>query len=596
MIAINDGGRPIRRLFIAYNEFEAIKDAVYLGGNDFSRRPSKFEVIDSVIAYNTFFPNRIDTQYGTGILASQIGGSRRLDFSANKADGSQNGWRAAYFFHLHNNHEMLLISNNYASCTGDRGGDGEGIALDNNQNEAGFDQMLTITSQDPAHPGKVFNVEGDWTGDDKERFAQHWVQITEGPGLGQSRKLFRTIIRRTDIKIEVEPPFDVPPSPGLSKITLFRQYWHTYIVDNTIDNRASLGCTNPLHVKPWSPVDRPTAGAIVLYCVATDCAVEGNLQRETEGISASSVYQVEDRSAGSDLSTARFYYFDEIRGNRIDGEAITAGSDEDSGINILYGALADHPSAVQGYGLTISHNTIDDADSYYDNLGSAITARPGWFDPEEDLWRSPLIFRNTIRNASNGIYFGGRVAGAITAANLIQSYDTCIEEEEPGSSYIPFDHDSDGLSSCDVCPETFDPSQFDMDTDDVGDVCDNCPEVDNPAQEDPDGDDLGNECDSDDDGDLLDDLSDNCPLISNPGQEDTDGDNRGDVCDNCPLHANPLQVDSDADDVGDACDDCPYEYANDRDGDGFCCPDDNCCTDHNPDQLDSDSDGVGDAC
>ncbi|MEQ1501125.1 MAG: thrombospondin type 3 repeat-containing protein [Myxococcota bacterium] len=207
---------------------------------------------------------------------------------------------------------------------------------------------------------------------------------------------------------------------------------------------------------------------------------------------------------------------------------------------------------------------------------------------------------------------------------------------------------------CDNCPADFNPEQYDLDADEVGDLCDNCPYTPNGAQEDnqlnicpptgfPDGDNIGNACDNcvctynpdqydvDNDtvGDVCDnciatfnsdqldsdacppynlpdgwgDACDNCPTVCNPGQGDIDFDGVGDDCDNCALIANPDQANSDKDPekLGDACDPCPNDAAyganepdKDLDGVGDHC--DNCDEIPNPDQADSDLDTVGDVC
>jgi len=46
---------------------------------------------------------------------------------------------------------------------------------------------------------------------------------------------------------------------------------------------------------------------------------------------------------------------------------------------------------------------------------------------------------------------------------------------------------------------------------------------------------------------------DNCPADYNPDQYDLDSDNSGDLCDNCPFYANYDQSDIDEDGIGDAC-------------------------------------------
>jgi hypothetical protein len=198
---------------------------------------------------------------------------------------------------------------------------------------------------------------------------------------------------------------------------------------------------------------------------------------------------------------------------------------------------------------------------------------------------------------------------------------------------------------CDNCPTDFNPEQYDIDADEVGDLCDNCPYVPNrdqanspfevpadnigdvcdncditfnPCQEDVDSDTVGDACDNcittfnsdqaDSDfcvdtgsPDGWGDACDNCPRHCNPGQGDVDLDGVGDECDNCGLLANPDQADSDGDSVGDACDPCPLddqiqENEPDDDGDRWGNACDNCPEAANPDQLDTDLDAVGDVC
>jgi hypothetical protein len=101
------------------------------------------------------------------------------------------------------------------------------------------------------------------------------------------------------------------------------------------------------------------------------------------------------------------------------------------------------------------------------------------------------------------------------------------------------DEDLDSrVNACDICP--LDPLNDEDRDGSCGDV-DNCPETFNPTQEDLDGDNLGNPCD-------------NCPSDNNPGQEDGDSDAAGDLCDNCPFDHNYSQADFDFDSEGDHCD------------------------------------------
>lgn len=106
----------------------------------------------------------------------------------------------------------------------------------------------------------------------------------------------------------------------------------------------------------------------------------------------------------------------------------------------------------------------------------------------------------------------------------------------------------------------------DRDGDLVIDRFDNCPRTPNPTQRDIDGDEVGDACDPDRDGDGILDGADNCPDVPNKAQADLEGDGTGDACDpdldgdlranaadNCPRVANADQRDSDGDLTGDAC-------------------------------------------
>ena len=153
---------------------------------------------------------------------------------------------------------------------------------------------------------------------------------------------------------------------------------------------------------------------------------------------------------------------------------------------------------------------------------------------------------------------------------------------------------------CDNCAVDFNPDQYDIDSDEIGDLCDNCPYVPNRDQD--------NSCPGvPDDIDEIGTACDNCPCIDNPGQEDLDTDGVGDVCDNCVATFNSDQLDSDGSDCsdgfpdgwGDACDNCPAVCnpgQGDLDFDGVGDECDNCAQIANPDQLDGDGDGLGDAC
>lgn len=48
-------------------------------------------------------------------------------------------------------------------------------------------------------------------------------------------------------------------------------------------------------------------------------------------------------------------------------------------------------------------------------------------------------------------------------------------------------------------------------------------------------------------------LQDNCQFVFNPTQYDDDRDDVGNLCDNCPYEPNTDQIDTDSNGEGDAC-------------------------------------------
>ena len=149
------------------------------------------------------------------------------------------------------------------------------------------------------------------------------------------------------------------------------------------------------------------------------------------------------------------------------------------------------------------------------------------------------------------------------------------DEDGLGDACDHGDADDDGVSDVeDLCPADTLPTA-DQDGDLVGDLCDICPDTADLDQRDIDGDGIGEACEipGDDDADGTPDDQDDCPHVADSQQQDFDGDGLGDVCDDCPSAADPGQLDGDSDGLGDACDPCPgissaQASHEDVDGDG----------------------------
>jgi hypothetical protein len=405
--AIGDGGAPIERLFVTYNELGAYRTSLELAGNRLLMS-QKFRIDDSVIAFNTFKPgSHLDVPNRQGAGASEMGASHRVDFSNNTADGAATdylyspedarGWRAGFFWHMNNNQEMLLISNNTATCTGDKVGDGEAIALDNNGNTFALDAAANVihaTDDSVEVAGPLQSRQYDRPMPLDTYYQGHWIQVGEGPGVGQVRKIlsYRIDPSNGQIVFKVAPKWDVIPAEGQSRIGIGREFWQTYIVANTVDHRKPL-CQK-------SNRSNAKGGVIILWAQTADSAVEGNRQFDTDGIVYQQLYNAQEPGCRDCDRVANYLDFVEIRGNLIDGEYDWSNGCSSSGI---FGSLAAGPTTrsapppIVSYGLSISHNTINHADGL---RGGAIAFSPTWYQgPAPHRWplvNNALVFQNTL--------------------------------------------------------------------------------------------------------------------------------------------------------------------------------------------------------
>jgi hypothetical protein len=390
-IAIADGGLPIERLFVTYNEFGAYNTALFPGGSG-GNTADHFRIADSIIAYNTFKPGSyMDTAIVQGTIATQLGAGLRLDFSNNTADGSSTdylyapatdarGWRAAFFWHMNGNHEMMLVANNVATCTGDKDGDGEAFSYDNNNNAFAFAHAMTVVQA----TANTVTVRGTLEPPPKTGvtpagyYVGHWVQVGQGPGVGQSRKIRSYRVDVSRITFAVEPAWDVTPDAATSRITVGRQFWQVYTVDNRIDQRK------PLCLK--SNRTRPKGGVIALWAQTSDSLVSGNRQYESDGILFYQSYSAKDAACRDCTAWTMQQSFVEIRANTIDGEYDWSSDCSLSGISAWNSAAPTpgSPPVVAGYGVSISHNFIRHADGL---RGGAITVPLGWHNgPAPHQW------------------------------------------------------------------------------------------------------------------------------------------------------------------------------------------------------------------
>ena len=395
-VALQDRGMPIDHLYVTNNVFGAYNTGLYLDETHFFS--------NSVIAYNTFDPGSyIDTSTGQGTIASQLSAGQRVDFSNNIADGTSTqylyapatdpkGFRAAFFWSLMGDHQQVLVAQNTSTCPGDKDGDGEAIAFDGNGNTSALPvaaSVLAATSNTVTVPGPLLSLTSSTA------YSELWVQIGQGTGVGQ----VRPVVAYSDptgqtVVLTVSPAWDVIPGAD-SFVTTAKEYWQIYTVDNFVDQRQPE-CTQ-------GNANIPSGGVIGVWAGSSDSAIEGNQLYDTSGILYAMAYHVQSTEYGTTPGTG-FQTFLDIRNNIVEGEYDWAASCSYSGIRGWYGASPDAPAAppIESYGVSISHNTVTQADDIY---GGAIALSKSWYSgPAPATWQfadNTLIYQNTINNITN---------------------------------------------------------------------------------------------------------------------------------------------------------------------------------------------------
>lgn len=404
-VSIHDGGMPIRRLVITQNRFRAYRLALAFGGDSNNVRDT-FRIEDSVIARNLFEPGSyLDAATGQGARATEFGAGERVDFSGNVANGAAiggldspadaRGWRAAFFWHLQGPQEHLLIADNEVSCSGDKAGDGEAIALDSNHNTfalSGALSVLTADANSVSILGPVLARQDNHAIDFKAFYRGHWLQIAEGRGVGQSRRIeaidYDADSRRT--KFQVAPAWDVVPAPRDSRVVVGRAFWQALVVANRIDHRQPL-CRK-------SNRSAPRGGAIVVWAQTSDSVVAFNRQFDTNGIAFQQL---------SKLGATNMKSFLEIRGNAIHGEYASGHSGSRQGIQGSHGAGTDEQPPIASFGVMITGNEVTAATTARD---PAISLPVTWYrGPAPHNWTlidRLLIYKNVIQGGGTGIEVG----------------------------------------------------------------------------------------------------------------------------------------------------------------------------------------------
>ena len=403
--AIEDTGRPLVRLMVTHNRFAAFDRDLQLPGPHLgSSVPYRLE--DSIIRWNTFIPGSfIDVAQHQGVLAGELGGSSRLDFSDNVADGAATdglqspqdpkGWRAGFFWNLNGNQEQMLVSGNRISCAGDKAGDGEALGFDGNGDTFAFTGAQAVSAAAATtvsvHASLLDN-QGKYSIDRGSFYRDHWVLVMEGPGTGQVRKI-QTYVEDPasgTVTFTIAPTWDIVPGAG-SRIIVGRNYWQVYTVANVIDQRKPL-CQK-------ANLNGPYGGGIVYYTPSADSVIAGNEQYDTGGITFAAGYSYPAPDCHGCGNGSSFQTGLEIRDNRVDGEY---DWDSDCSWSGISGALSvsptpQSPPPLVGIGIIIAQNQVTHADGLH---GGAIDLAATWYlGPPPGKWpllQSVVIQHNTI--------------------------------------------------------------------------------------------------------------------------------------------------------------------------------------------------------
>lgn len=356
-----------------------------------------FDLVDGAIVGNVFHDSPYSglrhsdcrLEPGLGTIAAQIGASTRLRVARNRVDGCADddepgcgpteGFRAGFFFSMHDSHEMLLVEDNDFIQTGRKAGDGEAITTDINRDRPFFAGPVPVAAAGAAevrvdaraHPP----LEPEAALDDV--FRDHWLQVVAGTGAGQTRKLAGYRVERDRegriavAAFRVDPPFDVAPD-ATSLVTVQRQAWQTYFAGNRVDARVGpgLGCD------PGLALDDPTGvdvGVIQLYSTSADSVILGNRLTCANGIRLGASASAPGTPQRTILTTA-------ILDNVVDRDPKEAFSARhafaldckpvrpgfaaiDGGIQLT--AYMDHPGGARGpavlLAISVAGNTVRDA-------------------------------------------------------------------------------------------------------------------------------------------------------------------------------------------------------------------------------------------
>jgi hypothetical protein len=250
--------------------------------------------------------------------------------------------------------------------------------------------------------GSLFTVPSNY-------YVGYWTQVAQGPGIGQSRHIVSyTTNSDGTLSITVAPAFDVLPQIS-SLITVGRQYWQFFTIDNLVDHRTTDDSGNPLCQKSNQNFSvngqSESPGLIGAAGQTSDSVTAGNVQKDTAGIALYEKYSAPSPLSGGDNSYKTFI---EVRDNTITGEYQWGSGCRWGGIETWLNADPYTTPTVEGFGVSIAGNTITQSDGIH---GGGINIVPTWFTgppitSSAAPWKlsdGTLVFHNNLTNISNPV-------------------------------------------------------------------------------------------------------------------------------------------------------------------------------------------------
>jgi hypothetical protein len=327
---------------------------------------------------------------------------------------------------MNNSHEYLLVSQNQVTCPGDKAGDGEAVAFDGSGDTFAFNGAQPVSaggSDTLVVRSALLGSQNDRKVDRASQYLGYWIQVVQGTGLGQARKItaYTQDPGTGSVTFRVSPEWDVIPSPGDSRIIVGREYWQVYAVGNDVDQRSPT-CTK-------ANLTRPNGGVIEMWAPSADSVIGLNRQFDTSGIAFQQQYSAQFASCQACNNAASIQSGLEIRDNLIEGEYDWSSDCSISGVTASFaaGATPESSPPTLGFGTVIAHNVISHADGF---RGGAIVVASTWTrGPPPGDWplvRSLMVFHNTIRDIAgtpprtNCKYGGARVGIRLDDGGNIQ--------------------------------------------------------------------------------------------------------------------------------------------------------------------------------